>query len=74
MTRPQYFHGSGDPSLETWELACALSQEWAENARLAAIKRKRRNVVLAAMLGLVFIAVGILFILLVTGNLIGSNG
>ena len=64
MERPDYVHG-GEPSLETWELACALSQEWADNARQAAHKRRvwQRAISTGLLLSLMLAAAALLFIL-----------
>ena len=41
MQRPEY--PSTTPSIQVWEEACVISQEWADDAREAAIKRRNRN-------------------------------
>lgn len=41
MARPEYVNGGTQPSVETWEEACAISQEWADGARRAADKRRQ---------------------------------
>ena len=39
--RPEY--PTTEPSVQTWEEACVISQEWADGARQAAVKRRHRN-------------------------------
>jgi type IV secretory pathway component VirB8 len=54
MMRPTYEFSdeTHSLSLETWEEACALSQQWAEGARLAANKRRRRGIILVSILAI----------------------
>jgi type IV secretory pathway component VirB8 len=61
MMRPTYEHGDETHtlSLETWEEACALSQQWAESARLTANKRRRRGIMIVSLLA-IFIAIAII--------------
>ena len=73
MNRPEYTHSSGDPSVETWELACALSQEWAENSRRSALKQKRLRGAIGIALVVFAIAVLILLVLFLTGNIIDNS-
>ena len=65
MARPEYSNDNGIASIETWQEACALSQEWADGARLAAHKRRRRNrgIITALYLALMLASVAVLFIL-----------
>ena len=39
MQRPEY--PTVEPSIETWEEACIISQEWADDARQAAVRHKQ---------------------------------
>jgi hypothetical protein len=40
MQRPDYVNGGDTPSIDTWQEACAISQEWADGARQAAGRRR----------------------------------
>jgi len=41
MSRPEYVNNGGsEPSNETWQEACVISQEWADGARQAASHRR----------------------------------
>lgn len=50
MMRPEYVNGGDNPSIETWQEACVISQEWADDARLAAAKRANRRVWISLVL------------------------
>jgi t-SNARE complex subunit (syntaxin) len=72
--RPEYERRDNSiHSNDTWREAGVISQEWAIEARQAALKRKRRNFWLAMVLLLIFIIAVVMFILFVTGNLIGEE-
>lgn len=60
--------GEGLESIETWEQACIISQQWADGARLAAVKRKQRQRFWALMAVLLLIAAIASGILVITGN------
>ena len=70
MTRPDYVNGGSEPSIQTWEEACVISQEWADNARRAAAKRKqwRHWIALMLMLALVITLLALVMILTDTIN------
>jgi len=61
--RPEYVHTSEGHSVETWEEACFISQEWADEARLAAAKRRRRRNWTSIVLMLLFDIILVLIIL-----------
>jgi hypothetical protein len=65
--RPEYVDDSnGLPSLEAWEEACVISQDWADDARLAASKqRKRRLLVTTVLMGAIVLAGWALVLLLI---------
>jgi type IV secretory pathway component VirB8 len=65
MARPEYVE-DGTPSIETWQEACVISQEWADDARLAASKRRNRMAWLSIVLMLIIAAVLIMLTLIVT--------
>jgi hypothetical protein len=64
--RPEYVNDNA-PSVETWAEACVISQQWADGARLAAVRRKRIRAVLGTLMVMCFLALMVGFILLVTG-------
>ena len=69
MTRPEYV-SDNMPSIETWEEACAISQEWADGARQAAVKRRNRNAWITFALLLVLLAgVATVLALILTGTI-----
>jgi len=43
-------------SIETWERACAVSQKWADSARVAAARRKRLRRIAVALLIVLILA------------------
>ena len=63
VQRPEY--PTTTPSIETWEDACVISQNWADDARMAAVKRQKRHRIiktvtlmtleLAALAGLLYL-------------------
>jgi hypothetical protein len=67
MERPDYTVDS-EPSVDTWAEACAISQEWADGARLAATKRRFRVALLSLVLMMLLIAAAVAFVLISTGT------
>lgn len=47
VQRPEY--PTTTPSVQTWEEACVISQEWADGARQAVIARRKRNRIIRAV-------------------------
>ena len=69
MSRPEYVHGSGEPSIETWEVACRLSQAWAEEARRAADRRRMLRMAIVSGLLFAILIFGITMLsILIIGN------
>jgi hypothetical protein len=69
MTRPEYVNGGAEPSNETWQEACAISQQWADGARLAAHKRHMRRFWLITALQWTLLILAILLMLLITDTI-----
>lgn len=70
MTRPEYVNGNdGLPSNETWEQACIISQEWADDARSAAAKRHMRRFWMITTLQWFILLIAVLLILLLTNTI-----
>lgn len=69
MARPKYVNSGGsEPSIETWQEACVISQEWADGARLAVVKRRHRQALISlAILTAITIAAALTLALLITG-------
>ena len=67
MDRPEY--PTTDPSIEVWEEACVISQQWADGARQAARKRKRIHGAIGTTLVVFAIGVMVLLAFFLTGNL-----
>jgi hypothetical protein len=63
--RPEYVDDSnGLPSLETWEEACVISQDWADGARLAASKRRKQRLWVTTVLAGAIVLAGWALVLL----------
>jgi lipopolysaccharide/colanic/teichoic acid biosynthesis glycosyltransferase len=66
MARPDYVNDiDGQPSISTWEEACAISQEWADSARRAAARKRLFMAVLSAVL-LLLVALALVAVILIT--------
>ena len=50
-------------SIETWEEACAVSQEWADGARQAAVKRRQLRHALMLLVAIVLILLSLFLVL-----------
>lgn len=48
--RPEYVNGGDNPSIETWQEACVISQQWADDARQAAARRANLRVWISLLL------------------------
>jgi type IV secretory pathway component VirB8 len=66
--RPDYVNGGDNPSIETWQEACVLSQKWADDARQVAIKRANRRVWRSLLLLIVITLAAAAAIVLLTTN------
>lgn len=62
MEQPQ----QPDPSIETWEEACFVSQEWADGARLAARRRRERRSLVLTILVFLLLAVALSLVIILT--------
>jgi hypothetical protein len=67
--QPDYQHIEGVPSIQTWEEACVVSQKWADDARLAAQKRRKRyRIAYAVLLTIPTLLVTALLILIIVNH------
>lgn len=58
-----------DPSIQTWEEACFISQQWADEARLAAQKRRKRyRIIYAVLLTIPTLLVTALLVLIIVNH------
>ena len=55
-----------DPSIETWEEACVISQEWAYDARLAAQRKRERRALVATLLVFLLLAIALSLVIIFT--------
>lgn len=55
-----------EPSIETWEEACVISQEWADGARKAALKRRDRRALVSMILVLALVAIALALVIILT--------
>jgi predicted nucleic acid-binding Zn ribbon protein len=55
-----------DPSIETWEEACVISQEWAYDARLAAQRKRDRRALVTMILVFAFLAIVLSLVIIFT--------
>ena len=55
-----------DPSIETWEEACDVSQQWAYDARLAARRRRDRRSLVLSILVFLLLAVALALVIILT--------
>jgi len=62
MEQPQ----QPDPSIETWEEACVISQEWAYDARLAAQRKRDRRALVTMILVFAFLAIVLSLVIIFT--------
>jgi type IV secretory pathway component VirB8 len=54
------------PSIETWEEACDISQQWADEARLAARMKRERRMLVVAILVFAILAAALSLIIILT--------
>lgn len=69
MEQPEYRFIKGVPSIQTWEEACVVSQQWADSARQAAAKRRKRHrIAYAVLIAIPTLLVAALLVLIIVNH------